>query len=306
MSVFTSQSFDGHELVTFSEDASTGLRAIIAIHNSSLGPAFGGCRMYPYANDDEALDDVLRLSRGMTYKNSLAGLPMGGGKAVIIGDPKTLKTPELMQSMGRFVETLGGRYVTAEDSGTCVADMKEIGKMTKHVTGLNEGQQYGGDPSPFTALGIYVGIKAAVKYKLGAHDLQGKSVAVQGAGAVGRRLIALLISAGAKVFVSDVNQTNLALAAKLGAVSVNTNDILQLDVDVLAPCAMGAVINNDTIEAINASIIAGGANNQLHSSEHADALLSQDILYAPDFVINAGGIIDIWVPSVRVANKSKK
>ncbi len=293
MSVFSAPSFDQHELVAFTEDADTGLKAIIAVHDTQLGAALGGCRMFPYASDAEALEDVLRLSRGMTYKSALAGLPMGGGKAVIIGDPHTWKTEALLESMGRFVNTLGGQYITAEDSGTCVADMQVIQRQTPFVAGVNERDPFGGDPSPFTALGIYCGIKAALNYKTGADSLNGIRVAVQGAGVVGRYLTERLIRDGARVFVADINPSNLAKATALGATQIPTDEILKLNVDVLAPCAMGAILNDDSIPALNTHIVAGGANNQLAEARHGEMLRQQGILYAPDFVINAGGVIQI-------------
>lgn len=293
MSIFSSPSFDQHELVAFTEDPHTGLKAIIAVHNSNLGAALGGCRMYPYANDSEALEDVLRLSRGMTYKSALAGLPMGGGKAVIIGNPHTDKTEELLESMGRFIDTLGGKYITAEDSGTSVADMKIIARNTEFASGINDKDQFGGDPSPYTAFGIYCGIKAALRHKTGNDNLNNKRIAVQGAGVVGRYLIEQLVWEGAKVFVADIHQGAVEKARSIGATPVSTDEILKLNVDVLAPCAMGAILNDQSIPELNTRIIAGGANNQLAETRHGDQLRKKGILYAPDFVINAGGIIHI-------------
>lgn len=305
MCVFSSPSFDHHELVTFTEHQESGLRAIIAVHNTNLGSAVGGCRMYPYASDDHALEDVLRLSRGMTYKSALAGLPMGGGKAVIIGDPRTQKTPALLQAMGDFIDAQGGRYVTAEDSGTGVADMKIIAQRTRHVSGVDASQSFGGDPSPFTALGIYYGIQAALQHKFGSADMQGVRIALQGAGAVGRYLAKRLIDQGAEVFVADINQDNLARVVALGATPIASDDIIAHDVDVLAPCAMGAVLNDQTIPSIKAKIIAGGANNQLADLRHGDALRELGILYAPDFIINAGGIIEIHHQRKATADQSE-
>jgi leucine dehydrogenase len=298
MCVFSSPSFDHHELVTFTEDPVTGLKAIIAVHNSNLGPAVGGCRMFPYANDADALEDVLRLSRGMTYKSALAGLPMGGGKAVIIGDHRTQKSPALLEKMGDFIEAQGGKYITAEDSGTNVKDMQTISRRTKHVSGVDEKHLFGGDPSPFTAYGIYCGMKAALKHKNGNDDLSGVRVAIQGAGVVGQYLADLLLKDGAKVFVADINQENLDKAAKLGddqnrVEQVDVDKIIGLDVDVFAPCAMGAVLNDESIPTLKASIVAGGANNQLAEPKHGELLRERGILYAPDYVINAGGIIEI-------------
>lgn len=293
MCVFSSPSFDHHELVAFTEHQASGLRAIIAVHNSNLGPAVGGCRMYPYENDAAALEDVLRLSRGMTYKSALAGLPMGGGKAVIIGDHRKIKTPALLEAMGDFINAQGGKYITAEDSGTSVDDMKIIGRRTAYVSGVDEKQSFGGDPSPYTAQGIFVGMKAALEHKLGSDDVSGVRVAVQGAGAVGRYLSKLLIEGGAEVFVADINQDNLDKAVAMGATQVAPDEIVSLDVDVFAPCAMGAILNDSSLPTLRAKIVAGGANNQIAEARHGEALREMDILYAPDFVINAGGIIEI-------------
>ncbi len=291
MSVFNAASYDHHELVAFREDRHSGLRAIIAVHNTQLGSAVGGLRMFPYTDDDAALDDVLRLSRGMTYKSALAGLPMGGGKAVIIGDPQRDKTPALMQAMGEFVDSLGGRFVTAEDSGTTVADMREIARRTSYVSGHDE--RGGGDPSPYTAYGVYCGILAALRQRRGSETLAGLTVALQGAGAVGRHLAKRLLAAGARVFVADVNRDNLERAVALGAEAVSPASILSMEVDVLAPCALGAVLDAHTVESLRADIIAGAANNQLASPAQAQRLFERGILYVPDFVLNAGGIIAV-------------
>ncbi|GAA6138952.1 Glu/Leu/Phe/Val dehydrogenase [Arenicella sp. 4NH20-0111] len=288
-----SKSFDNHEVVEFCNDPETGLKAIIAVHNTNLGPAVGGCRMYPYADEGQALEDVLRLSRGMTYKSAVAGLPMGGGKAVIIGDPAKDKSPELFERMGKFIESFNGRYVTAEDSGTSVSDLKQVASQTAHVLGVNEAQEFGGDPSPLTAYGVFCGIESAVNYQLGRDNLSGVRVAVQGAGAVGRYLIKLLHEAGAKTSVCDVNLDNLNRARDLGSDIVDVNSIISAEADVFAPCAMGAILNDDSISQLKATIVAGGANNQLAHLSHATTLKNRGILYAPDFVINAGGIIEI-------------
>jgi leucine dehydrogenase len=305
MSVFSSPSFDHHELVSFTEDPISGLKAIIAVHNSNLGPAVGGCRMYPYSSDDDAVEDVLRLSRGMTYKSALAGLPLGGGKAVIIGNHRTDKTPELLRAMGDFIEKLGGKYITAEDSGTTVGDMKVIGERTRFVSGVVDNHSHGGDPSPYTAYGIYCGIQAAIKHKLGKDSVRGVKLAVQGAGAVGRHLSELLIKDGAKVYIADVNQENLDAAIAMGAESVDVDKIIGMDVDVFAPCAMGAILNDESIAQLKASIVAGGANNQLARHHHGETLRQAGILYAPDFVINAGGIIEIHYQRTNSPDKSK-
>ncbi len=299
MSMFAHPDFDNHEIVSFGSDEESGLRAIIAVHNTALGPAVGGCRMFDYADEAAALTDALRLSRGMTYKSALAGLPMGGGKAVIMGDPQTRKTPALLRAMGRFVETLNGLYITAEDSGTTVADIKMIGTATAHVSGVIDADKFGGDPSPYTALGTYAGIKAAARHRLGVDSLDGIRVAIQGAGSVGFYLAELLLADGAQVFAADVNAANLDRVVQLGTTPVDPQSVLFADVDVLAPCAMGGVINDHTVERIAAPIIAGAANNQLATPGHAAMLREQNILYAPDFVINAGGIIDIYYQRVK-------
>lgn len=298
MSVFSAPSFDQHELVVFREDAASGLKAIVAIHNTALGPATGGCRMFDYASDAAALDDVLRLSRGMTYKSALAGLPLGGGKSVIIGDPATRKNRPLLLAMGEFIESLGGRYVGAEDSGTCVADIAVMKEKTAFVSGVAKRQRFGGDPSPYTAYGVYLAIKTALRHQRGDDSLAGLRIAVQGAGAVGRHLAQRLLSEGAVVFVADVNAGNLRRAQDFGAQAVAPSQILSLDVDVLAPCAMGAVLDDETVQGIRANIVAGAANNQLAASTHGEALRSRGILYAPDFVANAGGIIDVYYQQI--------
>lgn len=293
MDVKVSKSYDNHELVEFCHDPESGLKAIIAVHNTNLGPAVGGCRMYPYADEAQALEDVLRLSRGMTYKSAVAGLPMGGGKAVIIGDPAKEKSPELFRRMGEFIESFSGKYVTAEDSGTSVEDLKVVASKTAHVLGVNDDQEFGGDPSPLTAYGVFCGIEAAVAYQLGKPNLKGITVAIQGAGAVGRYLIKLLHEAGALTKVCDVNLGNLNKARELGSQVVDVDSIVSAQADVFAPCAMGAILNDDSIPTLGASIVAGGANNQLANLSHASMLKKQGVLYAPDFVINAGGIIEI-------------
>ncbi len=282
----------GHEQVVFCNDASTGLRAIIAIHNTVLGPALGGTRMWPYASDEEALKDVLRLSRGMTYKAAVAGLTLGGGKAVIIGDPK-IKTPELFQAFGRFVETLGGRYITAEDVNIKPEDMENVRKETEAVTGL---LGKSGDPSPVTAMGTFVGIKAAVKHQLGKDSLEGIRVAVQGLGAVGSNLCEDLHQAGAKLVVADIKPEKVnQMVERFNAKVADVTDIHASDVDVFAPCALGAIINDKTIPELKATIVAGAANNQLQNEDvHGKVLKDKNILYAPDYVINAGGLINVY------------
>ena len=298
MPVFSHPDYDAHERVVFHHDAASGLRAIIAVHNTVLGPGLGGCRMWPYTNDDAALTDVLRLSRGMTYKAALAGLPQGGGKSVILGDPRHDKTPEKMRAMGRFVDSLGGRYIVAEDSGTNVADMRLMAANTKHVGGLADAKAVAagrsGDPSPATALGVFIGIQAAVRAALGRDDLHGLRVAIQGVGSVGLRLARLLHEAGARLWVTDLHAPAVERAVReLGATAVAMDEIHALDVDVFSPCALGAVLDDRTIPQLKARVIAGAANNQLARPRHDHVLLERGLLYAPDYVINAGGIIDI-------------
>ena len=299
MSVFTQQDFADHEQVVFCSDDKTGLKAIIAIHNTNLGPALGGCRMWPYASEDEAIRDVLRLSRGMTYKSALAGLKLGGGKSVVIGNPRTDKTPALLDSLARAIDRLGGRYIAAEDSGTGVPDMKRMRKLTPFVAGVEEKPSddgmRSGDPSPSTAYGTFVGIRAAVRERLGRDSLEGLKVAVQGIGNVGYDLARRLHEAGADLWLSDIDSRALARAeAEFGATVVAADEIFALDVDVFAPCALGAVINDRTLPQLKASIVAGAANNQLAEPRHGLALMNRGILYAPDYVINAGGIIDVY------------
>jgi len=299
MSVFQHDEFDGHEQVAFFEDEETGLRAIIAVHNTNLGPALGGVRMWPYASDKEALCDVLRLSRGMTYKSALAGLPFGGGKSVIIGDPHKDKSDELMRAMGRCVERLAGRYIAAEDSGTCVADIQSMATQTEHVAGIvskstTGGQVRSGDPSPATARGVFVGLRTAVRHKLGRDDLDGVKVAVQGVGNVGKRLVEYLREAGARCWIADIHAERVQqVADQTGATAVAADDLIGLDVDVFAPCALGAVLNSETIPRLKVRVVAGAANNQLERCSHGETLLREGILYAPDYVINAGGVIDV-------------
>ena len=296
MVVFEPMEKRGHEQVVFSSDPVTGLKAIIAIHDTTLGPALGGCRMWNYKNESDALKDVLRLSRGMTYKAAVAGLGLGGGKAVIIGDSKTMKNEYLFRSFGRFVEGLGGRYITAEDVGTCVSDMEWVRKETKYVTGISRALGGGGDPSPATALGTFTGMKACVKKVFGSDSLKNRKIAIQGIGHVGTYLVELLHKEGAKLYISDIDEEKLKSVAKKYACEVVNNDnIYELEVDIFAPCAMGGIINDTTIPKLKCAIIAGAANNQLEKEKkHGKALLDKGILYAPDYVINAGGIINIY------------
>ncbi|NQZ21953.1 MAG: Glu/Leu/Phe/Val dehydrogenase [Colwellia sp.] len=291
MAIFDLVDFDNHEQVVYCSDDATGLKAIIAVHSTALGPAAGGCRFWDYVNDEAALKDVLRLSKGMTYKNAMAGLKLGGGKGVIIGNPKNLKSDDLFKAFGNAVNNLGGRYYTAEDVNITTGDMAVVNQVTDFVSGL-EGKS--GNPGPFTALGTFLGIKAAVKFKLGTEDLNGIKVAVQGLGSVGYSLCEKLHAAGAKLTVTDINQQILDKAAtELNATVVSLDDIYSQDVDVYAPCALGASINDESIAQLKAVIIAGCANNQLEEARHDQALLEKGILYAPDYVINAGGIINV-------------
>ncbi|MGH6618579.1 MAG: Glu/Leu/Phe/Val dehydrogenase dimerization domain-containing protein [Alphaproteobacteria bacterium] len=293
MPVFASPDFDNHELVAFGADPDSGLRAIIGIHNTNLGPALGGCRMWPYADEDAALRDALRLSRGMTYKAAITGLPYGGGKSVIIGDPRTGKTEALLRAMGRFVDSLGGRYHTAEDVGTTVADMDVLRKETRYAHGFSASS---GDPSPATAYGVLMGIQAALAFTRGSDDLRGRTVAVQGLGNVGRRLCRYLADAGAHLLVADIDAAAVDRAIReFGATPVSPDAIHRAKADVFAPCALGAILNDRTIPALGAPIVAGSANNQLAEPRHGAALKARGVLYAPDYVINAGGLIDVYL-----------
>jgi leucine dehydrogenase len=295
MSVFDHPEFDQHESLHFVHDEETGLQAIIAIHSTALGPAAGGCRRWQYLSDAAALTDALRLSRGMTYKNAIAGLKFGGGKSVILAAEAAPKSPELLRAFGRAVEQLGGLYITAEDVGCSVEDMRHVNEVTNYVSGLPQsGDDAGGDPSPITALGVVLGMQAAVKFRLGADSLEGMRVAVQGVGHVGLQLCQLLHEAGASLIVADVNRDNLLLAREqLPVTIVPPAEILFADVDVLAPCALGNILSSVTIPQIKAKVIAGAANNQLSTEADGARLAERDILYAPDYVINAGGIINV-------------
>lgn len=286
--------FRGHEQLSFFHDKESGLKAFIAVHDTSLGPAAGGCRMWNYENEMDALNDALRLSRGMSYKNAMAGLPLGGGKAVIMANSKTDKSDALFKAFGRSIDSLNGAYITAEDVGVTTQDMQIVATETKFVAGLPEGEHASGDPSPFTARGIYNGIKACVKYKLGKDSLDGLTVAVQGVGHVGRYLCEHLHGDGVKLLVSDIVQENLDVAVeKFGATIVAPDEILAVDADVFSPCALGAILNNDTIPQLNVPIVAGGANNQLANDSDGLSMMERGILFAPDYVINAGGIINV-------------
>ncbi|NMH59572.1 Glu/Leu/Phe/Val dehydrogenase [Alteromonas ponticola] len=299
MSVFDHPEFDKHEHVAFYHDEEAGLKAIIAVHNTNLGPALGGCRMWPYINSSEALNDVLRLSKGMTYKAAMANLKLGGGKSVIIGDPRKMKTPAMMRAMGKFVDSLGGKYFTAEDSGIAVTDLQEMATQSEFIAGTSAQYHYAGEtpdgnPAPSTAYGVFVGLRSSVEYAMNT-DLKGVKVAIQGMGHVGYRLAQHLHNAGAQLFVTDIYPDGIERAVnELGATAVAPEDIYGLDVDVIAPCAMGASINDETLPDIKAKVIAGAANNQLAREEMGELLRKRGILYAPDYVINAGGVIDIY------------
>ncbi len=294
--VFGQPSFNDHEQVVFCHDKDTGLKAIIGIHNTTLGPALGGTRMWKYNNEWEALNDVLRLSRGMTYKSAISGLNLGGGKAVIIGDASKDKTPELITRFGQFVNSLSGKYITAEDVGTTTPDMDLIRDVTPHVTGISEARGGSGNPSPVTAYGVYMGMKAAAMHQFGSASLEGKKILVQGTGHVGETLIKHITDEGATVFISDINEERMqAVAAQYGATIFAGEDLYSAEVDIYAPCALGATINDDTIERLKAKVIAGAANNQLAVEQvHGRILMEKGIAYAPDFLINAGGIINVY------------
>jgi leucine dehydrogenase len=294
MSVFEAADFDHHETVAFFDDKASGLRAIIAVHSTALGPACGGARMYPYANGDDALDDVLRLSRGMSYKSAIAGLPLGGGKAVIIGDPARDKSESRLLAYAQAVNALGGRYITAMDVGVGPNDLPIIARNTKFVAGFDQPGKTGGDSGPLTALGVFVGLKAAVKHRLGADSTKGLLVAIQGLGKVGMGLARQLHGEGAKLLVSDVSADAVHRAEDaFGAKAVPPEEIATVDCDVFSPNALGAILNEKSIAQMRAKVVAGGANNQLARDEHGAALKQRGILYAPDYVINGGGIIRV-------------
>jgi len=295
MAAFDDSGFDAHERVIFCHDAGTGLKAIIAIHSTALGPAAGGTRLWSYGNDDEALHDALRLSQGMSYKNAMAGLKFGGGKAVIIGSPDFNGSDALYERYGEFVEELDGAYVTAEDVGMSVEIMEKVARKTRYVAGLAPKQgQAGGDPSPKTAYGIFKGIEAAIRFKLERDSMEGLRVAVQGVGHVGYYLCKYLHEAGATLVVADIDDARIKrIADEFGGHGVALDDILSQEVDVLAPCALGAIFNEQSISRLRTSIIAGGANNQLDTAEDGQRLHDAGILYAPDYVINGGGIINV-------------
>jgi leucine dehydrogenase len=287
--------FDDHEDLHFISDPATGLRAVIAVHSTHLGPAAGGTRFWHYAEDERAVVDALRLSRGMSYKNAMAGLALGGGKAVILADEARTKTPEMLAAFGKAVGNLGGRYVTAEDVGMSVQDMIEIARQTKFVAGLpTAGGEVGGDPGPHTSLGVFLGVKAAVRRALGKDSLTGLHVAIQGAGSVATGLALHASAEGARVSVADVDDAKAQkLADAAGGKVVSPDEIMTIEADVLSPCALGAILNQDSIAALKVPVVSGGANNQLATPEDGVRLHQRGILYSPDYVINAGGIINI-------------
>ncbi len=295
---WTEPDYDDHELVEFVHDRESGLTAIFALHSTHRGPGAGGTRFWHYADPGMAIRDALRLSRGMSYKNAMAGLPVGGGKAVIMADPARTKTPDMLAAFGDAIGALGGRYITAEDVGMSEADMVSIAERTPYVTGLpaQGNGAAGGDPGPFTAMGIFLGIKAAVAFRLGRNSLAGVHVAIQGAGSVGGGLARLLAGDGARLTLADVDSARAAaLAAELGGETVSPDAIMDVACDVFSPCALGAILDDEGVARISAPIVAGGANNQLARPGHGPMLAARDVLYAPDYVINAGGIIAVTV-----------
>lgn len=292
MKLFDTLAEMGHEQVVVCSDPSSGYRGIIAIHNTTLGPALGGTRFWNYASDEEAITDALRLSRGMTYKNAVAGLNLGGGKAVIIGNNRAMRREMIFRAHGRFVESLGGRYVTAEDVGTSTSDMDFVHMETDYVAGL-AGRS--GDPSPVTAHGVFRSIQASAMQRWGSDELEGRTVSIQGCGNVGRHLAKALHKAGAKVVVSDIDADRVAwVVAETDATAVNGDDIYSAQADIFAPCALGGIINDKTIPKLKVEIVAGAANNQLLEPRHGDMLEERGIMYAPDYVANAGGVINVY------------
>ena len=296
MKILKQMKLQSHEQVNFFYDPKTNLRAIVAIHSTDLGPSLGGCRMMEYSSEESALFDVLRLSKGMTYKSAIAGLKLGGGKSVIIGNPKIDKTEGFLEKFGEFIDSLGGRYITAEDMGMNVRDMEIINRKTDYVTGLSEDLGGSGDPSEVTSYGTYIGILSAVDFKLNKSNLNGLSISVQGLGNVGMKLIEYLMKHDIKLYVSDIDNDKVEhCVSNFGAIAVTEKDIYDLDVDIYSPCAIGATVNDNTIDRLNCSIIAGAANNVLKDyKKHGEMLYKKNILYAPDYVINAGGVINIY------------
>lgn len=294
MAIFVEMEKYDYEQVLFCQDKNSGLKAIIALHDTTLGPALGGTRMWTYATEEAAVEDALRLAKGMTYKNAAAGLDLGGGKTVIIGDPRKDKNPELFRAFGRYIQSLNGRYITAEDVGTTVEDMDLIHLETDYVTGISPEFGSSGNPSPVTAYGVYMGMKAAAKEAFGSDSLEGKTVAVQGVGNVAYSLCEHLYKEGAKIIVTDINEQAVKRAAEaFKATAIDPDDIYDVGCDIYAPCALGATINDETIHRIKAKVIAGSANNQLKLPKHGDMLHEKGIVYAPDYIINAGGVINV-------------
>ncbi|KWX73002.1 leucine dehydrogenase [Paenibacillus riograndensis] len=294
MELFAAMERDDYEELLFCQDKASGLKAIIAIHDTTLGPALGGTRMWTYASEEDAIVDALRLSKGMTYKNAVAGLNLGGGKTVIIGDPKKDKNEAMFRAFGRYIQGLNGRYITAEDVGTTEADMDIIHQETDYVTGISATYGSSGNPSPATAFGVYQGMKAAAKAAFGSDSLEGRRVAVQGVGNVSFTLCKYLHEEGAQLIVTDINKDAVKRAVEAyGATAVDPADIISVKSDIYAPCALGATINDDSLPLLQAKVIAGAANNQLKEPRHGDALHKMGIVYAPDYVINSGGVINV-------------
>ncbi len=305
--VFAQISQLDHEQVVYCHDPESGLKAIVAIHNTVLGPAAGGTRMWAYDNEQQALRDVLRLSRGMTYKNAISGLNIGGGKAVIIGDARTQKTEALFRSFGKFIEGLNGKYITAEDVGITTQDIEHVAMSTKYVAGKPEYMGGSGDPSPVTAYGVYMGMKAAAKKAYGSDSLSGKKIALQGVGHVGEYLLEYLIKENMDIYVSDFYEDRVKeICNKYKVNGVEKDKIYDLDVDIYAPCALGATVNDDTLKRLKCDIIAGAANNQLEDEQiHANLCREKNILYAPDFLINGGGIINVYYEIIGNYNRER-
>jgi leucine dehydrogenase len=297
MATFEKMYSMGHEEVIYISDASCGLKAIIAIHDTTLGPALGGTRMWPYKSEADALEDVLRLSKGMTYKAAISGLNLGGGKAVIIGDPKTDKSEALFRAYGRYVESLNGRYITAEDVNITVEDIEQIFLETNNVCGVAKIHGGSGNPAPYTALGVSRGMEASLMKVYGTNDFKGRVVAIQGVGAVGYELTKLLIAAGAKILYTDINVENISrMKAEFPqAEFVNSDEIFSVPCDIYAPCALGASINDQTLDKLKCKIVCGAANNQLQEDRHGVELKKRQILYAPDYLINAGGLMNVSI-----------
>jgi len=306
MEIFKRLSLDEHEQVVFCYDKETGLKAIIALHSTVLGPALGGCRMYSYQTEEEALIDVLRLSQGMTYKASITGLNLGGGKSVIIGNPKIQKNKNLLEKFGEFVDKLSGNYITAKDVGIDSKDLKIISTKTKYCLGIEGIEGSSGDPSPATAWGVYHGIKACANFVYGSPSLHGKKIAIQGLGAVAISLIKFLLNEGAQIIATDIDESKVNFAIKeYGIKTCATEEILFQDVDIVSPCAMGAVLNENTIPKLKCKIVAGAANNQLATTQSGEMLFNRGIVYAPDYAINAGGLTNIYFEMNRKYNQKE-